>query len=127
MSNKNTYQPIDAQLIIKIVVSDLGILMDDLLSKHRYEPLPMARAMIVHALRSCTDLSFPDIAWKLHKRNHSTIMTANDRLLAGDYDQAIKAYIPQAIDARDYTRWVCNRAREASQEPTSRRSSANAA
>lgn len=108
-------KPIDADLVIDLIAQDLRVTADDLRSKARIDPLPMARALITHALRSCTEMSYPDIGWALDRSNHSTVKTAEDRLLRGQYDRLIQSFIPQAADALDYVRWVCQRASERSQ------------
>jgi hypothetical protein len=113
--NKKTRLPTDPALIISMVLDDLGLTLKELHSKQRLVPLPMARSLITHALRSGTDLSYPEIAIHLNSKNHSTPMTAFDRVEAGDYDQEIKVFVPEAINAQDYTRWIINRAAEHSQ------------
>lgn len=66
--------------IIDEVVDLMGVSMDDLISKSRHRQVVLARAMIVYLARRQTTFSFPQIAMMLRRPNHSTVITALQRL-----------------------------------------------
>lgn len=54
--------------------------LDELGNSYRHKRVVAARMFIVHLLRKQTTYSYPEIARMMHKPNHSTVITAHQRL-----------------------------------------------
>lgn len=73
-------RPIPLELIARTVCRELGAEMGDLLGKGRHKRVVLARSMVVHVARALTTRSYPEIARVLARRNHSTVITAHQRV-----------------------------------------------
>ncbi len=59
----------------------LRVELSDMAGKGRHPRVVLARAIIVHLARRLTTLSFPEIARAMNRPNHSSVITAHNRLL----------------------------------------------
>jgi chromosomal replication initiator protein len=72
--------PIPMDLIIRVVLEQLGVTRQDLCGRGRHRTVVLARELIVHLCRSLTTNSFPEIAHAIGRPNHSTVITAAKRI-----------------------------------------------
>ncbi|MEZ6241809.1 MAG: DnaA/Hda family protein [Phycisphaerales bacterium] len=73
-------RPIPLELIARTVCRELGVEMGDLLGKGRHKRVVLARSMVAQVARSLTTRSYPEIARVMARRNHSTVITAHQRV-----------------------------------------------
>ncbi len=64
------------------VCAELDVNDEEVASRGRHSRVVVARAVIAHLSRRLTTLSYPEIARAMHRPNHSTIITACQRLSA---------------------------------------------
>lgn len=92
-------KPARIETIIAHTCSALAIDSADLSGKTRHKRVVAARALITHLARQYTTLSFPEIARAIGRPNHSTVITAFQRLAKQlEADEAVDA--PGAPEAR---------------------------
>lgn len=92
-------KPARIETIITHTCSALAIDQADLSGKTRHKRVVAARALITHLARQYTTLSFPEIARAIGRPNHSTVITAFQRLAKQlEADEAVDA--PGAPEAR---------------------------
>lgn len=92
-------RPVRIDAIIAETCTALAIDPRDLSGKTRHKRVVAARALITHLARQLTTMSFPEIARAIGRPNHSTVITAFQRLqkqIAAD--EAVEA--PGAPEAR---------------------------
>ena len=72
-----------------------------LLSKSRHRQLVLARAICIHLLREYTSMSYPEIARAMRRTNHSTVITAYQRLQEqlGENDTMLLPGLPEPVTA----------------------------
>ncbi|MBS0187936.1 MAG: hypothetical protein JSS51_07695 [Planctomycetes bacterium] len=79
-------RPVSADLVIATTLAHLKIDLLDISGPGRHYRAVLARGIIVCLLRELTTLSFPDIARRIGKTNHSSTITSRklmqDRLAA---------------------------------------------
>ncbi len=73
-------RPIRAEEIIGQTCLALGVERSELGASTRHKRVVLARALITHLCRELTTMSFPEIARVLGRPNHSTVITAHQRL-----------------------------------------------
>jgi chromosomal replication initiator protein len=73
-------RPIRMATIIDTVCSELVIDKSNVLSPDRHRQVVLGRGLIVHLARDLTTLSYPEIARQLARPNHSTVVTAHQRI-----------------------------------------------
>lgn len=70
---------------IAIIQSEIGRRLRvehvDMAGKGRHPRVVLARSIVVHIARRLTTLSFPEIARAMNRPNHSSVITAHNRLL----------------------------------------------
>jgi chromosomal replication initiator protein len=72
--------PLRFEHVAAAVQEELGVTTAQLASRSRHKHVVLARALIVHLARQLTSMSFPEIAAAMGKPNHSTVITAAQRL-----------------------------------------------
>lgn len=82
-------RPVSANIIIEEACRELRIELADLPGKGRHYRVSLARGLITILLRELTALSFPEIAIRLHRPNHSSVFTAYKRVSKQLKDKAI--------------------------------------
>lgn len=73
-------KPVRFEQIVKGVGEYLGVTTQQINGRSRHKQLVLARAMVVHLARRLTSMSYPEIAAGLGKGNHSTVITAAQRV-----------------------------------------------
>lgn len=73
-------RPVQVAVIIAEVCAALHVDASDLGGRGRHKRVVMARALITYLARKLTTLSFPEIARALSRPNHSTVITAYQRI-----------------------------------------------
>ncbi len=73
-------RPVRVDTIIQRTCEVLGVEQADLSGKTRHKRVVLARAIITHLARELTTLSYPEIARAIGRPNHSTVITAHQRL-----------------------------------------------
>lgn len=74
-------RPVPIALIQTEVARRLRVELSDMAGKGRHPRVVLARSIIVHLARRLTTLSFPEIARAMNRPNHSSVITAHNRLL----------------------------------------------
>lgn len=91
-------RPVPVALIQAEVARRLRVELSDMAGKGRHPRVVLARSIVVHLARRLTTLSFPEIARAMNRPNHSSVITAHNRLLS-----QLKERLP-ADTASDLTR-----------------------
>lgn len=73
-------KPIRFNTIVKTVCSRLGVEASQLAGSSRHKFLVLARSLSVYLARELTTMSYPEIAHAMGRKNHSTVITADQRL-----------------------------------------------
>lgn len=73
-------RPLRVGLILEVVCEMLGVQPSDVLGTGRHRLVVLARSVTALLARDLTTRSFPEIARDLHRKNHSTIVTASQRV-----------------------------------------------
>jgi len=73
-------RPLKVGLILDVVCERFGVQPSDVLGSGRHRLVVFARSMTALLARTLTTRSFPEIARDLNRKNHSTIVTAAQRM-----------------------------------------------
>ncbi|MEO0474858.1 MAG: DnaA/Hda family protein [Planctomycetota bacterium] len=73
-------KPIRFNTIVKAVCNRLGVEASQLAGSSRHKFLVLARSLSVYLARELTTMSYPEIAHAMGRKNHSTVITADQRL-----------------------------------------------
>jgi len=73
-------RPVRFATIVKIVCNRLGVEPSQLAGSSRHKFLVLARSLSVYLARELTTMSYPEIAHAMGRKNHSTVITADQRL-----------------------------------------------
>lgn len=73
-------RPIRVPLVASHVCRSLGVDLSDLMGRGRHKRVVLARSMVSYLARRLTSHSYPEIARALNRQNHSTIVTACQRM-----------------------------------------------
>jgi len=79
-------RPLRVQEIARTVCAELLVDLSEMLGSSRHRRVVLARSVTSHLARQLTTQSYPEIATQMHRTNHSTIVTACQRI-----DRMIKA------------------------------------
>lgn len=66
--------------ILSIVSDQMGVPRAQIMASGRHTNAVLARSLCVHLARKMTPMSFPEIAAALGRKNHSTVITASQRI-----------------------------------------------
>jgi chromosomal replication initiator protein len=92
-------RPIRAEQILEEVCRTLHVDHGEIVGKGRHKRVVLARSVTAHLCRGLTTLSFPEIARAMGRPNHSTVVTACNRIqhqLAADAELALGAeHLPE--------------------------------
>ncbi|MDB5327850.1 MAG: Chromosomal replication initiator protein DnaA [Phycisphaerales bacterium] len=72
--------PVKPEHVLTGVCAYFGLDMKDLMSGRRQRTISLARSVAMYLIRKTSKLSFPEIAGKMGKRNHSTVISACRRI-----------------------------------------------
>lgn len=75
-------QPLRPEPIFEAVCEFFGLEKRELMSGRRQRTISLARSVAMYLTRKCTSLSYPEIAGRMGKRNHSTVISACRRIEA---------------------------------------------
>ncbi len=73
-------RPIRFASILDAICDEMMVDKSTVLSNDRHRQIVLARSLVVHLARELTTLSFPEIARQLARPNHSTVVTAHQRI-----------------------------------------------
>lgn len=73
-------RPVSAMEILELVCGALGVDPSEALGRGRHKRVVLARSVAMHLARELTTLSYPEIATALSRPNHSTVITACQRV-----------------------------------------------
>ena len=73
-------RPVRFNTIVKTVCARLGVEAGQLAGSSRHKFLVLARSLSVYLARELTTMSYPEIAHAMGRKNHSTVITADQRL-----------------------------------------------
>ncbi len=82
-------KPIDFEIILDVVCDQLHVDRQDVLSSSRHRNVVLARSTTIYLARQMTTMSYPELARALKKSNHSTIITAYQRIERQITDQKL--------------------------------------
>lgn len=74
------HRPVRLEQIVERTCAALNVTMADLTGRGRHKRVVLARALITYLARKLTTLSYPDIARGIGRPNHSTVITAFQRI-----------------------------------------------
>jgi chromosomal replication initiator protein len=74
-------RPVPITVIQAEIARRLRVEHSDMAGKGRHPRVVLARSIVVHIARRLTTLSFPEIARAMNRPNHSSVITAHNRLL----------------------------------------------
>ncbi len=72
--------PVKPESVLNSVCNYFGLEMRELMSGRRQRTISLARSVAMYLVRKTSKLSFPEIAMKMGKRNHSTVISACRRI-----------------------------------------------
>ncbi|MDX2114879.1 MAG: DnaA/Hda family protein [Planctomycetota bacterium] len=78
--NDRPRKPVRIAVICETVCRALGVEMSEVLGRGRHKRIVLARSLISYLAREMTSQSYPEIAQALNRNNHSTIVTAYQRV-----------------------------------------------
>ncbi|MFO0858914.1 MAG: DnaA/Hda family protein [Phycisphaerales bacterium] len=84
-------RPVPMSLIQAEVARRLRVELSDMAGRGRHPRVVLARSIVVRLARRLTTLSFPEIARAMNRPNHSSVITAHNRLL-----EQLRVSTPQA-------------------------------
>lgn len=73
-------RPVRFETILSTVTAHLGVPVQQVTGRSRHANVVLARAMTIHLARQLTSMSYPEIAAALGRPNHSTVITAAQRV-----------------------------------------------
>lgn len=73
-------RPVRFATILDTVCTELGVARQQVLGSGRHKHVVLARSMTIHLARQLTSMSYPEIAAAMDRPNHSTIITAAQRV-----------------------------------------------
>ncbi len=77
---QNVRGPIRLDAIIRAVCEQTRVTTEDLFGRGRHRRVVIARGLIVRLARELTTMSYPEIARGMQRPNHSTVITAYNRI-----------------------------------------------
>lgn len=73
-------RPARIERIIELTCAQLGVSPEEFAGSHRHRRIVIARSLTVLLARELTNMSYPEIARAMHRPNHSTVITAHQRI-----------------------------------------------
>ena len=73
-------RPVRIETILQVVIDALRVDAEDVRGRGRHKRVVLARSLVAHLSRALTTHSFPEIARALGRPNHSTVVTACQRV-----------------------------------------------
>lgn len=85
------------ETILDVVSQQLGVGKQQITGSGRKAAQVMARSLVIHLTRQMTSMSYPEIAAAMGKAAHSTVITADQRMIA-QLAQGKKVVLPQTLE-----------------------------
>lgn len=88
--------PVRFESVLEAVTDALGVSAQQVRGRGRHRMVVLARSLTIYLAREMTSMSYPEIAAALGRDNHSTVITAAQRLgrqLQGDAPVALPAHL----------------------------------
>ena len=79
-ANGALHRPVRIDQIVQTVCDHLAVDRGQVMARSRHSRIVLARSIIIHLARQLTTLSYPELARALSRPNHSTIVTAAQRI-----------------------------------------------
>lgn len=79
-AHRRPARPVRVSLIAQVVCEELGVELSELFGRGKHSLVVLARELASTLAREMTTQSFPEIARALNRRNHSTVVTACQRM-----------------------------------------------
>ncbi len=79
-TRRTPFKPIKVESITAVVAQSLGVDLSEVLGKGRHKRVVLARALTVHLAKLLTTQSYPEIARAMNRPNHSSVITARQRV-----------------------------------------------
>lgn len=88
-------RPVRFHDVLDVTCRQVGVESKSVLGPSRHRHLVLARSLAIYLARKLTSMSYPEIADAMHRSNHSTIITACQRM-----EKQIKANKPLLLPGR---------------------------
>ena len=79
-ANARSSRPLRFETIRDAVCQEMGVSAQSIAGANRHRTVVLARAAMITLVRDLTSMSYPEIAAAMGKRNHSTVITAAQRM-----------------------------------------------
>ena len=99
--DKHLNQPIRPEQIFAAVCDFFVLERRELMSGRRQRTISLARSVAMYLVRKTTNLSYPDIAGRMGKRNHSTVISACRRVEAAIKRKDVLEWTSSVGDRRE--------------------------
>lgn len=73
-------RPVPLKRIVDVVCEELSVEPRQVMDRCRHRRVVLARSLVIHLARQLTTLSYPELARGLSRPNHSSIITAHQRI-----------------------------------------------
>jgi chromosomal replication initiator protein len=85
------------ETILEQVSEMMGVGKTDIVGSGRKQAVVMARSLVIHLTRQMTHMSYPEIAAAMGKASHSTMITADQRLVS-QLSTDMKVVLPSTLE-----------------------------
>lgn len=83
--------------VLGVVAQELGVSKPQILANGRQTPSVLARSLVIYLTRQMTTMSYPEIAAAMGRRNHSTVITAAQRV-EKQVAQGVSVTVPATME-----------------------------
>ncbi|MEX0886072.1 MAG: DnaA/Hda family protein [Phycisphaeraceae bacterium] len=90
-------QPLAFEHVVEAVTERLGVTRQQVMGRSRHKLVVLARSVTIYLARALTPLSYPEIARAMGRKNHSTVITACQRVQR-QLGQADPAPLPPTLN-----------------------------
>ncbi len=73
-------RPVRVETVLEVVAEEIGVSTEQILGRGRHRLIVLARSLTIYLTRQLTSMSYPEIAAALGRNNHSTVITAAQRM-----------------------------------------------
>lgn len=73
-------KPVRLDAVLSVVSQELGVTPEQVTGRSRHRLVVLARSLVIYLTRQLTPMSYPEIAAAMGRTNHSTIITAAQRV-----------------------------------------------
>lgn len=112
--DRHLNQPIRPEQIFEAVCDFFALEKRELMSGRRQRTISLARSVAMYLVRKSTSLSYPEIAGRMGKRNHSTVISACRRVESAIRRKEVLAWTSSVGDRREEASELVQRLEEQS-------------